>query len=137
MGDLLLAKVIACRDRIAKIRAALPSDPHAVLDDERLEAFISFNLFLLAQDAIDLAAHLVSERGLGIPASQREVFETLAHAGLISRDCAAGMAAMASLRNRIAHAYGDVDSVRLVREAPVGLDYVGRFLDEIGRVDTT
>jgi uncharacterized protein YutE (UPF0331/DUF86 family) len=38
------------------------------------------------------------------------------------------MAAAAGLRNRIAHAYGDVDPVRLVQEAPAGLDVVERFL---------
>jgi uncharacterized protein YutE (UPF0331/DUF86 family) len=38
---------------------------------------------------------------------------------------------MASLRNRIAHAYGDLDPIRMVREAPVGLEIVARFLDEL------
>src|SRR5262245_22891759 len=96
-----------------------------------LEAFISFNLFLLIQDAVDLAAHLVSERGLGVPDSHREAFEILAAKGLLARTTADGMGAMASLRNRIAHAYGDLDPVRMVREAPAGLDIVATYLDEL------
>ena len=76
VGEHLLRKLVMCRDRIQKIRDALPSDPNDVMKDERLEAFIAFNLFLLVQDAFDLAAHVVAERGLGISGSLRETFQT-------------------------------------------------------------
>lgn len=131
MGELLLRKALACRNRIEKIRAALPADPNQILADERLEAFVAFNIFLLVQDAVDLAAHLVAARGLGVPGSHRETFETLAAAGILSRESAEAMGQMAALRNRVAHAYGDLDPVRMVREAPTGLEMVGRFLDEL------
>jgi len=131
MGEILLRKLVACRDRIARVRAALPAEPRAILVDQRLEAFISFNLFLLVQDSVDLAAHLIAEQGLGIPDSHRGAFEILAGKGLLSREVADGMGAMASLRNRIAHAYGDLDPVRMAREAPVGLEIVACFLDEL------
>jgi uncharacterized protein YutE (UPF0331/DUF86 family) len=134
MGDLLLRKLMLCRERIEKIRTALPSLPEQILDDERNQAFVAFNLFLLIQDAMDLAAHLVSERGLAVAGSQRESLEALARAGILSADCATTMSRMASLRNRIAHSYGDLDVVRMVREAPAGLQNVKRFLDEIATV---
>lgn len=137
MGEILLRKLLACRDRIQKIREALPTAPEEVLNDERTEAFIAFNLFLLVQDSVDLAAHLIADRGLGIPASHREAFETLARASLMSADTARAMALMASLRNRIAHSYGDLDPVRMTREAPAGLDAVVRFLDELVRSTQT
>ena len=136
MSELLLRKALACRDRIARIRARLPADAEAVLKDELLEAFISFQLFLLIQDAVDLAVHLVAARGLAVPSSQREAFESLAKAGLISHETAAAMGAAAGLRNRIAHTYGDVDPVRVVRETPAGLESVSRFIDEITLVLT-
>ena len=131
MGELLIKKLLACRARIVKLRAALPAVPEDVLNDERLEAFISFGLFLLIQDAIDLAAHLIAARGLGVPSSQRESFEILASANLLSKELAAAMGQIAALRNRIAHAYGEVDPVRLVREAPAGMSTIERFLDAI------
>ena len=134
MGELLLRKALQVRDRIAKLRAATPSRAEDVLGDERLESFLAFNLFLLLQDAVDLASHLVAMRGLGIPSSQREVFELLARAGLISRESSEAMGQAAVLRNRIAHAYGDVDPVRLTRELPTGLAHVERFVDEVAEV---
>jgi uncharacterized protein YutE (UPF0331/DUF86 family) len=133
LGELLVRKALACRQRIAKIRQALPARPEEVLQDERTESFISFQMFLLIQDLVDLAAHMVSARALGVPTSQRETFETLAKAAVISAETAKAMGAMASLRNRIAHSYGDLDPVRLVREAPSGLLSAGLFLDEITR----
>jgi uncharacterized protein YutE (UPF0331/DUF86 family) len=136
LAELLLKKAIALRERLAKLRKSLPARAEDVLDDERLEAFLSFHLFLLAQDAVDLAAHVVAARGLAVPSSQRELFEALASAGLLSKETASGMAQVASLRSRIAHAYGDVDPVRMVREAPRGLDLVEQFLKELaGAID--
>lgn len=131
MGELLLRKVLLCRDRMEKIRRVLPATPEQITDDERLEAFLAFNLFLLVQDSVDLAAHLVAERALGIPASQRDVFDVLAKSKLLSADSARAMGQMASLRNRIAHSYSDLDPVRMVREAPTGLAATARFLDEV------
>lgn len=133
VGEHLLSKLILCRDRVEKIRRALPANAEDVLSDERLEAFIAFHLFLLVQDAVDLAAHVVAERGLGVAGSLRETFQLLSNAGLISPDSAAAMGGLASLRNRIAHTYGGIDPVRLVREAPGGLDAVSRFLAELIR----
>lgn len=131
MGELLLRKILACRDRIEKLKQAIPSHAEDITADERLESFLSFHLFLLIQDAVDLAAHMVAERGLAVPASHRESFEALARAGILTAKSAEAMARMASLRNRIAHSYGEVDVVRMVRELPAGLTDARQFLDEL------
>jgi uncharacterized protein YutE (UPF0331/DUF86 family) len=131
MAEVLLAKLLACRDRIERIRRALPTDPEEVSRNELLEAFISFHVLLLIQDAIDLATHLIAARGLGLPSSQRDAFGILARAGLIGQDTATALGGAAALRNRIAHSYGDVDPVRVAREAPTGLRTIEKFLDEI------
>lgn len=134
MAELLLNKLFACRDRVQKIRAKLPADAASVRGNELLEAFLSFQIFLLIQDASDLGNHLVAAKGLGVPASQREAFELLARAGILTPEVALEMAAAAALRNRIAHTYGDVDPVRLVQEAPAGLAAIERYLAQVGPV---
>jgi uncharacterized protein YutE (UPF0331/DUF86 family) len=131
VGELLLRKALRIRDRIQKLRQALPPDPADISKDERTEAYIAFGLFLLVQDAIDLATHLIAARGLGVPTSHRDSFEILTKAGVLTPESASAMAALASLRNRIAHSYGDLDPVRMAREAPRGLDAAARFLDEV------
>jgi len=136
LSEILLRKALAARDRIARLRHALPRAPEDVLGDERLEAYLAFHLFLLVQDVVDLATHLVAAKGLTVPGSQREVFEALAKAGLISGALADDMGALASLRNRIAHAYGDLDPRRMVAEMPTGLAHVERLLDELAEAIT-
>jgi uncharacterized protein YutE (UPF0331/DUF86 family) len=131
VAEFLLEKLRSCRERIERIRTNLPPDPASVSSDERLEAFLSFQIFLLIQDLSDLANHLVAAKGLGVPGSQREAFMALARAGIITTEAALEMAAAAALRNRIAHTYGEVDPVRLVREAPQGLAAIARFLDQM------
>jgi len=134
VGELLLRKALRLRERIDDLRRALAGEPDvaaAAAADPRLEAYLAFNLFLAIQDAVDLAAHLVSDRGLAIPATQREVFEALAKAGRLSPDTSGAMGALSSLRNRIAHSYGDLDVARLVTEMPLGLDHLERFLAEV------
>jgi len=118
-------------ERIEKVRGALPAHPEDIVADARAQAFVAFNLFLLIQDALDLAAHLVAERGLAVAGSQRESLEALARAGILGAESASSMSRMASLRNRIAHSYGDLDVVRMVRETPAGLEAVRLFLDQI------
>ena len=105
-----------------------------MLGDELLEAFLSFHVLLLIQDCADLANHLVVAKALGVPASQRDAFEMLARARLLSGTSADEMSAAASLRNRIAHTYAEVDPARLVEEAPRGLEAIERFLAEIAPV---
>ncbi len=131
MGELLLKKAVACRDRIEKIRRALPAAPEDVLADEKNEAFIAFYLLLLIQDAVDLAMHLIAARGWGVPGSQRESFGVLGNKGVLTPQTVASMSSLAAMRNRIAHAYGELDPVRMVRETPRGLDAVAKYLDEL------
>jgi uncharacterized protein YutE (UPF0331/DUF86 family) len=131
MGELLLSKLLACRQRIAKLRAALPPAPEEITRDERLEAYLSFHLFLLIQDTVDIAAHLIAARGLGIPASLRDSFVILAKEKILTTETASAMGALTALRNRIAHSYGELDPVRMAREAPHGLAEVERFLEQV------
>ena len=59
------------------------------------------------------------------------LIKKLASADLLKKETAAAMGQIAALRNRIAHSYGEVDPVRVVREAPTGLLIIERYLDEV------
>lgn len=58
------------------------------------------------------------------------LIKKLASADFLKKTAAA-MGQIAALRNRIAHSYGEVDPVRVVREAPTGLLIIERYLDEV------
>jgi uncharacterized protein YutE (UPF0331/DUF86 family) len=51
------------------------------------------------QAAIDISSHLISQNGLGRPATYRETFDILGRAGLIPEELAAELSDLAGLRN--------------------------------------
>ena len=123
-------RLAAIRDRLARIDATLP-DRAAFLGDRTAQEIVSFSLFVAFQDALDLAAHVIADRGLPLPTTAREHFDILANAKLLTSDVAKAMAGRAGLRNLIAHAYGTLDLGRMHDELPKGRDALRAFCAEI------
>ncbi len=82
---------------------------------------------VLVQEAVDIAFHIATDDGVGVPASNAEAFELLARHGVIDAELAGLMIQAAGLRNRLAHGYASVDIARLWSELPAGLDAFDRF----------
>ncbi len=83
--------------------------PELLNFDVREERFIEHTLQLAIQAALDVASHIVSERRLGEPRSNRELFTLVARDGWIPADLQERLAAMAGFRNILVHGYDDVD----------------------------
>ena len=88
---------------------------------------------LALQECLDLAAHWIASEGWVPAAHAAASFDSLAAHGVIPPDLAAFLRGAASLRNRIAHGYGDVDLGRLQAEARAGIPSIRRFLDVAAR----
>ena len=85
------------------------------------------SLLVAIQEAVDVAFHVASDEGWGIPASNAESFEILARQGVIDAALARQMGSGAALRKRIAHGYATLDLPRLWAELPAGLDAVQAY----------
>lgn len=83
--------------------------PERMLSDVREERFIEHTLQLAIQAALDVASHIVSDRRLGEPRSNRELFLLLERDGWLPSDMRARLADMAGFRNILVHGYDDVD----------------------------
>lgn len=121
----------AIRDRVDRVAQLLPSERTTFLSDRSAQELVAFNLFVAFQDALDLAGHVIADRGLELPTTAREHFEILARARVLSPTVASAMAGCAGLRNLIAHAYGSLDLARLYDELPAGRDALLAFCGEI------
>ena len=77
--------------------------------DVRHERFVEHTLQIAIQAALDAASHLVSDERLGEPRTNRELFDLLARAGLLSASLAKSLRNMAGFRNILVHGYQDVD----------------------------
>jgi uncharacterized protein YutE (UPF0331/DUF86 family) len=133
-SHLIEQRVSAIRDRLTRIEQTLPEDRARFLLERTAQEVVAFNLFLAFQDAIDLAAHLIADRGYELPTTAREHFEILQRHGVLSEPVARAMAGCAGLRNLIAHAYGRIDLARLHDELPFGRDALLAFCGELADV---
>lgn len=79
------------------------------LGDRGLQAQAERWLHLAAEAAIDLAHHLIADRGWATPATYREAFTVLEREGVLGAELASNMERWAALRNVLVHLYLEVD----------------------------
>lgn len=83
------------------------------LRDRGLQAAAERWLHLSVECALDLANHLIADRGWRTPTTNREAFGILREQGVIADDLADALAGWAGLRNVLVHLYLEVDQERL------------------------
>ncbi len=83
------------------------------------------------QSAIDIGAYLISERRLDPPTEYRQVFEILGKNNILNENLASAMALAAGLRNRLAHAYLDIDAQKIHQYLQSNLSDLEDFCREI------
>jgi uncharacterized protein YutE (UPF0331/DUF86 family) len=98
---------------LRNLRALARTDRAAFLADEGLQAQAERWLQLAAECALDLAHHLIAERGWRTPATYREAFEVLRDEGVIDSGLGERMQGWAGLWNVLTHLYLEVDHGRL------------------------
>jgi len=84
------------------------------LNPERLEVIDVQDIFVLnlqraIQSAIDLANHIISSEGWGLPRTLKESFETLAKKKVINQPLATQLKKMVGFRNIAIHDYSKID----------------------------
>ena len=78
-------------------------------EDCDLQDIVSFNLQSAIQSCIDIAAHIVSDEGMGVPGSFNEMFYLLEENKYLSSELTEKMVKAASFRNLLVHEYGKLD----------------------------
>ena len=109
MTDLpLIEKRLAVIDTcVSDLRAMARAD--RLETDIRERRFVERTLQVAIQAALDVASHITSERRLGEPATNRELFTLLERDGWIPSELRARLADMAGFRNVLVHGYDDVN----------------------------
>lgn len=113
----LLAKRLALIDTsVSELRTL--ARPEAITTDLREQRFVEHTLQIAIQAALDVASHVVSNRRLGEPRTNRELFDLLTRDGWIDDTLAASLRRMVGFRNVLVHGYDDVD-LRVVQDVVV------------------
>ena len=122
--DRRLAKLEACLRELRRV-ATTPEETY--VRDTALQAQAERWLHLAAECCIDVAHHLIADRGWRTPTTYRAAFEVLAEEGVLDRDLAGKMGAWAGLRNILVHLYLEVDHALVHGILSNDLDELDRY----------
>lgn len=114
--NLILAKAGSIKRHLNRIIEKSNTDLKTFLKDLDRQESVIFNLQMAIQNCIDIAAHIISEEGLGVPGSTNEMFYLLQERGYLNDTITEKMVAAVGFRNLIVHEYGKIN-LELVFEA--------------------
>lgn len=129
--DLIIAKAASVRAHRDRIVEKTGDGAQVFLQDPDRQDVVAFNLHLAVENCIDIAAHIISENGWGVPGSASEMFYTLEGRGMLDSQLTERMVKAVGLRNLIVHEYGRIDINRLFATVRSNLDDLTAFLSAI------
>ena len=131
--DLVLAKAGSVKRHIDRIKTKSVADMAIFLRDLDRQESVAFNMHLAIQNCMDIAAHIISEEGMGLPSSAGEMFFLLHENGYLSAELAERMVKAVGFRNLLVHEYEKIDLPRLHKTAEKNIDDLMLFLSSIFR----
>lgn len=113
--DVVLEKIKNIQNCLKRIQDKTAGDPTR-LDDINIQESFVLNLQRAVQSVIDLAAHIVSDEGLGLPSELKENFLLLERAKIIDAELSQQLQKMVGFRNIAVHEYAaiEVDVLRAI-----------------------
>ena len=107
--DLILAKSASVKKRLNRINQKHQIEKSLFLEDLDCQEIILFNLQMAIQECVDIASHIISEEGWGVPGSTNEMFYLLEENGYLDRDMTEKMVKCVGFRNILVHEYTRIE----------------------------
>lgn len=131
---IIATRLSKLREALRKLRVigARPRDEY--LASETDTALSEHYLRLALEAALDVGNHVIAAQGLRKPLQLRDIPLVLAENGVISRQMGDHLARAAGLRNRLVHAYADIDHAIIHDLLQTDLGELARYAEAIGAV---
>lgn len=107
--DVVIGKISSIQRCLKRIKDITGLDPDS-LDNLDTQEIVILNLQRAIQSSIDLAAHIVADESLGVPAELRENFNLLSAKGILSDELTLRLRKMVGFRNIAIHEYDTIDN---------------------------
>ncbi len=125
--DLILRKLADLDLYLAQVSEYRGLTADAYRRDWKVQRIVERTLQMAIEACVDVAAHVIADRGLRVPATSAEAFEVLGEAGLRDPGLTVRMVRMAGFRNVLVHEYARVDAEIVVGILADRLDDLARF----------
>jgi uncharacterized protein YutE (UPF0331/DUF86 family) len=126
--DLIITKAGRIRSHLARIEEKRGENLQEFLQDSDRQDIVSFNLQLAIQNCIDIAAHIVSQEGMGVPGSLNETFYLLEQNGYLPYELTEKMVKAVGFRNLLVHEYGKLDLAQVFEISHNDVNDLNRYL---------
>jgi uncharacterized protein YutE (UPF0331/DUF86 family) len=126
--DLILAKSGSVKRHLQRILEKRNTNVQSFLHDIDRQESILFNLQMAVQLCIDIAAHIISEEGFGVPGSTSEMFYLLEENGYLDGRLTEKMVKAVGLRNLIVHEYTRIELEKIFEVAQRDIDDLTEYL---------
>jgi uncharacterized protein YutE (UPF0331/DUF86 family) len=130
-SDLIIAKAGSVRSHLNRVFEKRNIDLDSFLKDIDTQESILFNVQMAVQNCIDIAAHIISEKGLGVPGSTTEMFYVLGKNGYLDKDLTQKMVKAVGFRNLIVHEYGKIELEQVYEIAQNDINDLNEYLKAI------
>ena len=131
--DLILAKASSIKRRLKRVEEKSNIELQVFLNDIDLQESILFNLQISIQNCIDIAAHIISDEGLGVPGSASEMFYLLEENGYLDNTITEKMIRAVGFRNLIVHEYEKIALDQVFEVAVKNIKDLNEYLQAIFR----
>ena len=96
---IILPKTSAVAKHLRRLQEKAKRDLPTFLNDSDSQDVVLFNIQKAVQNCIDIAAHIISSQGLGVPASYPEMFYILEENGYFEKELTEKMVKAVGFRN--------------------------------------
>jgi uncharacterized protein YutE (UPF0331/DUF86 family) len=131
--DLIVAKASSVKRHMSRVEEKLGTDLQAFLKDIDRQESILFNLQMAIQNCIDIAAHIISEEGYGVPGSTGEKFSLLGEKRILDGDITGKMVKAVGFRNLIVREYGGIELKQVFDVAQNDIKDLSEYLASVFR----
>jgi uncharacterized protein YutE (UPF0331/DUF86 family) len=112
-ADTISRKLFSLNEALRELARPSASDATALTTDSMLRAAVERWLQVAIEACVDIATHVIGDKGWTPPGNARASFQILAGHNLIPLDLAHRLSLAASLRNLLVHDYATIDLERL------------------------
>ena len=102
-----------------------------LIEDEDSYSAVERVLEVAAQCCIDIASHIISDDNLREPESYADTFTSLCEGGVLPRELASKLEAMAKFRNLLVHMYARIDPTKVYDVLQTGPADLAAFVGAI------
>jgi uncharacterized protein YutE (UPF0331/DUF86 family) len=126
--ELIVAKAATVRKHLKRIEIKRGDSLEAFTNDIDRQDIVFFNFQMAIQNCVDIAAHIVGERGFGVPGSTNELFYLLEENGYLQPEITEKMTRAVGFRNLMVHEYAKIDIEQVYVSVHEHLDDLNDYL---------